>query len=200
MIRRLFTILSVLSLLLCVATVVLWVRSYWTADGLEFEMLDIADGRFHLTTAYGDSGGFVVRTTTIELPQSALEAELAHARDSGDPLEEGLKLIARRPEGFNYGNGDSFWNRRGFTAVHETGFVPHAEAGTYTLRTAQAPCWAAAALTAALPMAFIFRRWNEFRRRSQQSSGHCPACSYDLRASPDRCPECGTVPVTKGIA
>ena len=32
MIRRLFTFASVLSLLLCAATVVLWVRSYWFYD------------------------------------------------------------------------------------------------------------------------------------------------------------------------
>jgi hypothetical protein len=57
------------------------------------------------------------------------------------------------------------------------------------------PIWSLIALTAILP-AMGFIRWRrERRRRTRIAAGLCLVCGYDLRATPDRCPECGTVPV-----
>jgi hypothetical protein len=54
------------------------------------------------------------------------------------------------------------------------------------------PAWLLAVLFAALPVVRLIRYRRE--RRNRRHASICPACGYDLRATPDRCPECGTIP------
>lgn len=51
------------------------------------------------------------------------------------------------------------------------------------------PYWLVAIASAVLPLTVLLA---SARRRRRKYEGLCPACGYDLRASPDRCPECGT--------
>jgi hypothetical protein len=51
--------------------------------------------------------------------------------------------------------------------------------------------WHAIILAGVLPAAQLLR-WRRGRLRGH--TGLCPACGYDLRASPSRCPECGAEP------
>jgi hypothetical protein len=53
-------------------------------------------------------------------------------------------------------------------------------------------------LTPMLPLAWVIAKSRSIRRRRKRSiSGLCVHCGYDLRATPNRCPECGTIPAKK---
>ena len=78
----------------------------------------------------------------------------------------------------------SLWDEHGF--MYDAVAYPAMKGATMTL-----PVWLVLLGTGATPgcllVASAFVRWRASRRR-----GMCRVCGYDLRASPEQCPECGT--------
>jgi hypothetical protein len=58
--------------------------------------------------------------------------------------------------------------------------------------TLHLPYWVIIAISSLLPLLWLARRL-----RNRHAPGCCRKCGYDLRATPERCPECGT-PVEPG--
>ena len=87
----------------------------------------------------------------------------------------------RRGHDYVYAGGDSVGRAR-WVRVH----APHGMAA------------ALAALPFATAAAAGVLRWD--RRRRRRRAGQCPRCGYDVRATPQRCPECGAVSRSGGSA
>ena len=55
------------------------------------------------------------------------------------------------------------------------------------------PYWLLTSVTALPAVTLIGFSIRAYRRDRRVRTGRCRACGYDLRATPDRCPECGTI-------
>jgi hypothetical protein len=178
--RHLFTLLSALSLLLCVATCVRWVRSYAARDMFPEELT---------------KPGFSVQSTAGRVfvgHVSAIRAWPAPLNISMEVAGHEFPIWQPPPDRLAYGTryvspparlGNAF----GF-GTYEDRIV--GGRGGWAINVVAVPYWAISFLFAALALPLAFAR---LRARARRRQGLCPNCGYDLRASPERCPECGTV-------
>jgi hypothetical protein len=163
--RRLFSFLTALSALVCVAVCAMWVRSYFVSDELSWS------------------------TEYVQFPNG--------------PVWNVDTLTLRSSRGW--------WSERDYCTIPGTG----GSAGTFKRRgvdwrrTARplpitfwatrfggeipVPYWLTAVVFAVLPARRVTSRalGEMLRRRTLGTAGLCRRCGYDLRATPDRCPECG---------
>jgi hypothetical protein len=158
---------AVSSLVLSLAIMALWVRSYVASDALDW---GTATGRAGMSSFRGrlSLGRVIVSAASLARIPRGLSYRAEPA-----PYAATVQL---NPSW-------SSWTGFQVTDVNQPGF---------NVIDIRIPYWILASLTA-MPAG-----WWMLRHLRQPNPGLCPTCGYDLRASPDRCPECGRVPTTLG--
>jgi hypothetical protein len=174
--RRLFTIAAAISLLLCMATAVLWVRSYRRSDSIV--ALWLPSGVPETKSAPARAVSMITLPGRIRIGVYSREridvaTHLSVTGRSSPPYWDAWLLP---------------WYRRWFPFVSLT--VDDSRAGSLLI---EIPLWLP--LLAGGPPVLLSIR--SFLRARLIKSGGCTTCGYDLRATPNRCPECGTAAVTK---
>lgn len=195
--RRLFTLCSAFCLLLCVAVCALWARGRSRMDHLTFT----AGGARLWWISSGGSGVSVMEVEGWPR-QEPLEWRVYGDGSKmpwlsiGDRGWEGCAVIPNGPEVFTLLAPDGkpiLWPSGTWgTESKATRPILSAPMACHRVAIPYRQTAAVLALPPAVVAAGVLVRRVRGRRRWQR--GRCPACGYDLRAMPDRCPECGTVP------
>ena len=185
--RRLFTPCSAASLVLFVTVCAFWLRSYGNFDTVAWYANEWR-GTAVSVQARGvavDSGGLMVFTMDRGANFGDDPKSLARFRASSPPFR-GLSHLRLEPCGYPYMDPE-YAGQRGLGFGHFSGarnppIVSAADRDRYVIF----PFWLPAALAAVLPAAWCRER---IVRNHREQHGLCPACGYDLRATPGRCPE-----------
>ena len=181
--------MSVLSLLVCALLVVAFFRGRYAADWWQWHRTDSRAGTWVAwDVVNGFSGVYVSyqRFVFDEKPSAALDYATRLNRLYG---------VGHVVSGPQYNpDGDTWLNRMGFGSGGNRMTPDHATLEGqyhYTFLHADVPYWflMIVFLAGAWPgTAMVWRARRRTRRLHQQC---CANCGYDLRASVDRCPECG---------
>jgi hypothetical protein len=187
--RRLFTILSALSLLMFAAVALSWGAAL---------VLSVAPNAARWAQPYvawrdGPTHGYAIMVTRRDfslearsLPwptrgwpnRSIYDPSPNHVLESVDRL---LVRMVRIPDRTWLGFEKGYW-----AATVGNGVISGPTRGDYV----SVPLWFLLLTFGALPVLWGVRA---ARTRRRKRGGLCRRCGYDLRATPGRCPECGQV-------
>ena len=179
--RRLFNLAVGLSLVLCVATVAVWVRSYFATESFGWASLE----------RNATTGDVVQRAYAIMWGRGSIAFGYLRTK-----YDSGYSGLAKVPSGWEFRRYDPAPPSLAGTPlpndrlnVRFAGFqLRDTDFGWMLARQLVVPLWIF------LFAAIVPVLWGR-RRRRQRSGRLCASCGYDLRATPDRCPECGAAAV-----
>jgi hypothetical protein len=174
--RYVFKMLAAISLLLGAFVLVLWPLSYSTVLREHgWCMVPVRPGDSEID--FGSSKG------GLELSwNSHSRDEIAHFQRHDDAAER--RWVSQYPHmvvdwhGFGFGNcAYLVYGTDDYVGYHGVS------------RWVSFPHWLAASVIFMVPAMW----WATRKSRNAQRGGHCKRCGYDLRATPQRCPECGAI-------
>jgi len=181
--------MSVLSLMLCAAVCVAWATSYTNVATMDL-----------MHEWVTPTGGDIV-TTNMALYQGCV-GYFRKVYRFDTPIDDDTDWSRFRMRRVSHDQLDAFMavdyaNRWGFGYENSTriGQAPYGDP-TETDWAVVIPMWLPSLLLLILPLIQISKYVRGGRRIAL---GCCRSCGYDLRASPDRCPECGKVPPSNAV-
>ncbi|MGA2584176.1 MAG: hypothetical protein ABSG31_12935 [Tepidisphaeraceae bacterium] len=169
---RLFKLLVGISVVLFVAVAALWVRSYSATD-------ELAIYRARRYSIISESGGLCFRICDCVSEAATKTGPGYFPIDYSSTLRIKIIWHVAAPSGDDIDCHFDDNNYRYRPTIESRKDLAHL------------PLWLVLTMTAILPISEARR----FARAPRQSrKGLCPQCGYDLRATPNQCPECGTIP------
>jgi hypothetical protein len=174
--RFLHAIALTISLLLLALVVTAWVRGMTRDEEIGWVRTDLGP---QLDVAWDKSG---VRFEYRFWPERVVKGDTVVLIPTGSRDQIYFRTY-HGTSGFIWRTISPLWNRAGFHAVEREIFSQ-----------LLVPFWFLVLLTLVHPLVSAV---SFARRRLAYLPGMCKNCGYDLRMTPDRCPECGIVPTSR---
>jgi hypothetical protein len=184
--RWVFNGIVALSAGLCIGSLVVWAASWHIAHSIRYSS---CIGEIFVLTERG-----LVQVDVVQGDTEDRGVSVDDYRRSGDWGWYTLRIFGPRAGLPRYLCALGFWGEEYIRDIGNDFLSPPSA----QLKALQFffPIWVATAISLIVPVALLFARYRNARRNR---GDHCTRCGYDLRATPDQCPECGTIPSKKEI-